>query len=240
MSERTPWARMLSAGTRLGIASADAVLSGANAVASEADGEWEIVQARDCVLVGDSEYELSDFLRGCLGSAHAMQAPHPAGARVVALNDQLTRMEIGAHEWNEQLQVIAPPSGLLPTDARATVQSVTLPHAAARPWAPVHVRALRGASGDVAISWIRCARIGGDSWGPGDVPLGENGEAYQLDILSGTTVKRSVTVTSPAYTYSSTSQFADFGAPPASLHVRVAQLDSGGAPGLNTELTITL
>jgi hypothetical protein len=224
----------------LSSASEDAVLNGANAFAIEAGGEWEIVQARDCVLVGDNEYELSNFLRGCLGSAHAMQAPHSAGARVVVLDNQLTRMDIGAHEWREPLQVIAPPAGLLPTDVRATVQSVTLPHAGARPWAPAHVRATRSASGDVAVSWIRCARTGGDSWGPGDVPLGELSEAYQLDILSGSIVKRGVTVTNPAYTYSAANQIADFGAPPASLHVRVAQLDSGGTPGLNTELTITL
>lgn len=227
-------------GGALASASEAAVLNGANAFAIEADGEWEIAQARDCVLVGDNEYELSNFLRGCLGSAHAMQAPHPVGARVVVLNDQLTRMEIGAHEWREALQVIAPPYGLLPTDARAAVQAVTLPHAAARPWAPAHVRAARAPSGDVAVSWVRCARTGGDSWGPGDVPLGETSEAYQLDILSGTAVKRSVTVTSPAYTYSAADQIADFGAPPASLHIRVAQLESGGAEGLNTELTITL
>lgn len=227
-------------GGALASASEDAVLNGANALAIEADGDWEVVQARNCVLVGDNEYELSNFLRGCLGSAHAMQAPHPVGARVVVLNDQLTRMEIGAHEWSETLQVIAPPFGGLPTDARAAVESVTLPHAAARPWAPEHVRASRGGAGDVAISWIRCARSGGDSWGPGDVPLGELSEAYQLDILSGSVVKRSVTVTSPAYTYFAANQIVDFGAPPASLQLRVAQLDSGGAPGLNTELTITL
>jgi hypothetical protein len=198
------------------------------------------VQARNCVLVGDSEYELSGFLRGCLGSAHAMQAPHPVGARIVLLDAKLARMEIGAHEWCEALQVAAPPFGLLATDARAAVQTVTLPHAAARPWAPAHVRAVRDASGDIAISWIRCARAGGDSWGAGDVPLGEASEAYQLDILDGAIVKRSVAVSSPGYAYLAASQIADFGAAPASLHIRVAQLDSSGTPGLNTELTITL
>lgn len=142
----------------------------------------------------DDEYELSGFLRGCLGSTHAMQAPHPAGARIVVLNDQLTRMEIGAHEWNEHLHVIAPPYGLLATDARAAVETVTLPHAAARPWAPTHVRAVRSGSGDVTVSWVRCARSGGDAWGPGDVPLGENAEAYQRDILDGAVLKRSVTI----------------------------------------------
>jgi hypothetical protein len=65
-------------------------------------------------------------------------------------------------------------------------------------------------------------------------------EAYQLDILSGSAVMRSVTVSSPAYVYSVADQTADFGAPPASLSIRVAQLDAGGAAGLNTLLTILL
>jgi hypothetical protein len=227
-------------GGSLSSASEDAALNGAKVFAIDAGGEWEILQARDCVLVGENEYELSGFLRGCLGSGHAMRTPHPAGARIVVLNEQLARMEIGAHEWSETLQIVAPPHGLPATDARAAAESVTLPHAAARPWAPAHVRAARDASGDVAVSWIRCACTGGDSWGPGDVPLGENSEAYQLDILDGAAVKRSITISTPTYSYSAADQIADFGAPPASLHVRVAQLDSSGAPGLNTELTITL
>ncbi|MBS0386482.1 MAG: phage tail protein [Proteobacteria bacterium] len=227
-------------GGTLSSSSGDAVLNGANAFAIEAGGEWEIVQARNCVLVGEREYELSGLLRGRLGTAHAMRAPHPAGARFVVLNDQLARMEIGAHEWREALQIAAPPYGLHAADPRAAVATVTLAHASVRPWAPAHVRAVRGVSGEVTVSWIRCARAGGDSWGPGDVPLGENSEAYQLDILDGAAVKRSVTTSAPAFSYSVADQVADFGVLPLSLHVRVAQLDSGGAPGLNTELTITL
>ncbi|MGH6949617.1 MAG: baseplate multidomain protein megatron, partial [Vitreimonas sp.] len=81
----------------------EGVLDGANAFAIEAGGEWEIVQARTCTLVAPNEYELSGFLRGRLGSAHAMRAPHPVGARIVALDRRLARTEIGAHEWHEAL-----------------------------------------------------------------------------------------------------------------------------------------
>ncbi|MEZ6024413.1 MAG: phage tail protein, partial [Hyphomonadaceae bacterium] len=56
-------------GGALASAERDAVLAGANVFAIEADGEWEIVQARNCVLVAPGEYELSGFLRGQLGSA---------------------------------------------------------------------------------------------------------------------------------------------------------------------------
>jgi hypothetical protein len=92
----------------------------------------------------------------------------------------------------------------------------------------------------VEISWLRQARKGGDYWGRGDPALDVPAEAYQLDILSGSSVVRSVTVTSPSYIYSAADQTADFGAPPSSLPISVAQLDAGGATGLNTALTILL
>ncbi len=218
----------------------DALLNGANAFAIESDSEWEIVQARDCVLTAPNQYELSGFLRGRLGSGHAMRAPHVVGTRIVKLDDSLVRADIAPHEWNEALLFTAPPVGGVATDARAAQTRLTLPHAALRPWAPAHLRAKRGGGGDVSLSWVRCARAGGDYWGPGEPPLGAPSEAYLLEILDGGAVKRSIAVTSPAYIYVAADQTADFGAPPASLQIRVAELDAAGSPGLNTELTITL
>jgi hypothetical protein len=106
--------------------------------------------------------------------------------------------------------------------------------------APAHVRAVREAGGDISVSWVRCARIGGDAWGPGEPPVAEGAEAYQLDILDGPDIVRSVVTFAPSYVYTAVQQSADFGAPASSLRLRVAQLDSSRAPGLNTETTITL
>jgi hypothetical protein len=153
-----------------------------------------------------------------------MRSPHPVGARIVKLDSRLARVDIGAHEWNEPLTFAAPPANAPATDARAEHLTLTLPHAALRPWAPVHLRAKRQASGDVAISWVRCARQGGDAWGPGEPPLGAPMESYVLDIFDGAGVlKRSVNVTTPGYLYGAADQVTDFGAPPASLRLRVAQ-----------------
>lgn len=226
-------------GGALSSVAAAAVLDGANAFAIEADGEWEIVQARTCTLVGPNQYELSGLLRGCLGSAHAMRAPHPVGARIVALDARLARVEIGAHEWNEDVAFIAPPAGRSSADPRAAQLTRTLPHAAVRAWAPAHLYARRLASGDVAMTWVRCARSG-DSWGAGEPPLGASAESYRLEVFSGDEVVRSVTVLSASYTYTAADQVTDFGAPPASLRFRVAQIGDSGATGLNSELTITL
>jgi hypothetical protein len=225
----------------LASATSDAVLNGDNAFAIEgADGAWEVIQARSCELVAPDEYQLSGFLRGQLGSAHAMREPHPVGARIVKLDARLARAEIGAHEWNEPLTFVAPPANALATDPRAEHLTLTLPHVALSPWAPSHLRAKRLPSGDIAVNWIRCARLDGDTWGPGEPPLGAVAESYVLDILDGDDLKRSVNVANPAYLYGAADQITDFGAPPASLRLRVAQMGENGAPGLNKELTITL
>ena len=51
-----------------------------------------------------------------------------------------------------------------------------------RPLSPVQLSAVwRG--GDLALSWIRRTRIGGDSWDQTDVPLGEEEESYDIEIL---------------------------------------------------------
>ncbi len=227
-------------GGALTSASRQAVLDGANVFAIEAGEDWEIIQARNCTLVGADEYELSGFLRGVLGSAHAMASPHPVGARIVVLDGRLARVDVGAHEWGEALAFSAPPFGKSASDPRAAQLTATLPHAALRPWAPAHLRAIRVAGGAVEMSWMRCARVGGDAWGAGEPPLGFASERYRLEILDGGDVQRILTPTQPAFTYGSAEQIEDFGVLPASLRLRVAQLDDRGATGLNTELTITL
>lgn len=216
------------------------VLNGANAFAIEADGEWEIIQATRCELVEPGVYEVSGFLRGRQGSAHAMRAPHPLGARIVKLDQRLARVNIGAHEWGEELLFVAPPADALPTSNRAETATLILPHVGVRPWAPAHLRAVREASGDVRITWIRCARIGGDYWGPGEPPLGFPGESYVLKILDGGDPVRTETTSVPSFNYLAAAQTADFGSLPGSLHIRIGQVGESGATGLNIELTITL
>ena len=56
----------------------------------------------------------------------------------------------------------------------------------------------------------------------------------------GEIVTREVFTAAPSYLYAAADQAADFGAPPASLRLRVAQIGADGSAGLNKELTITL
>jgi hypothetical protein len=101
-----------------------------------------------------------------------------------------------------------------------------IPQATAlRPLSPVHLRGTR-VDGSVRISWVRRTRRDGDSWAAGDVPLGEEREAYAVDILSGSAVVRTFNVNEPTVLYPAADELADFGALQASITVSVAQLST--------------
>jgi hypothetical protein len=91
----------------------------------------------------------------------------------------------------------------------------------------------------IHISWIRRTRIDGDNWGV-EVPLGEETEAYVLEILSGGSVVRSIACDTPMAVYASADELADFGAPQTSLHVRVAQISSTVGAGHFAEVTLAV
>ena len=111
------------------------------------------------------------------------------------------------------------------------------PHATAlRPLAPVHVKAVRDGSG-VTLSWVRRTRIDGDSW-TGEVPLGEDSERYEIDILSGTTVLRTLSATAPSVLYPAANEIADFGVAQTSLSLRVVQLSATVGRGFVTEKVV--
>ncbi|NJO35828.1 MAG: hypothetical protein HC869_24845 [Rhodospirillales bacterium] len=78
---------------------------------------------------------------------------------------------------------------------------------------------------------MRRTRVGGDAWNSGDVLLAEESERYEIDILDGTTVKRTIAATSPAATYSAADQIADFGAPQSSCTIRAYQIAAGYGRG---------
>jgi hypothetical protein len=93
--------------------------------------------------------------------------------------------------------------------------------------------------GGVTIRWIRRTRADGDSW-TGEVPLGEDSERYEVDILSGTTVVRTLSVTTSSVLYAAADELADFGMAQSSLTVRVAQLSATVGRGFAAEKTLAV
>jgi len=215
------------------------VLNGANAAAvRNADGVWEVLQFASAVLVDDRTYLLSGLLRGQAGTEYAIADPLPAGAPFVLLDASLLPLARGLDALDRTLDLRIVASGRSHDDPTAVALSVTPGNAALLPLSPVHVTATRRDDG-IHIGWIRRTRTDGDGWNA-EVPLGEDAEAYTLDILSGGAVKRSIACAAPAAIYATADELADFGVLQSSLHLRVVQLSSAVGAGHAAELTLTL
>ncbi|MBS0233733.1 MAG: glycoside hydrolase/phage tail family protein [Proteobacteria bacterium] len=217
------------------LASVDLVsmLAGANVGAlRNATGAWEIIQFQTAELVDAQTYRLSGLLRGQFGTESAMADPLVAGAQFVLLDGAVARVPLQESEQKLTLNWRYGPGNRDIGDASYVTEPFAYQALGLRPLSPVHVRAVR-TSGDLALSWVRRTRSGGDNWELPDVPLGEERETYEVDIFDGSTVKRTLSSSSPSVTYSSADQTADFGTPQASISVNVYQtnlLFGRGAP----------
>jgi len=200
-----------------------AVMAGANALAVRgAGGDWEILQFLTAEPVGDDAWTLSGLLRGQAGSDPAMAALTPAGAAAVMLDEALVRADLAPAERGLPLAWRAAPAGGPASGPSMSQAAETWRGLAARPWSPAHLRT-RTEGGDTVVTWIRRTRLAGDGW-DAEVPLGEEREAYRVEILDGQAVVRTVETAVPSFTYTAAQRAADFPAGPAgTLSVRVAQ-----------------
>ena len=216
----------LIAGTLSSVTEAQ-MMAGSNtaAIGSEANG-WEIVSFQNATLQGDGSYLLDTFLRGRRGTDWAI-GTHAIGDRFVLLETgKLIRpvpdtADIGAARYYR-----LPPFGGTLEDA----DILTYTHAAVgkKPLSPVHITGRRHSpsTNDWSIAWVRRGRIDWEWRDYVDVPLGEASESYEIDIMSGSTVKRTLTASAQSVTYTAAQQTTDFGAVQTSLSVRVYQMSA--------------
>ncbi len=215
-------------GELLSISALQAYAGGNLAAVRTPDGAWEVFQFLSATLLSAGVYELSGLLRGQAGSEHAMRAPLAAGAPFVVLDDSVVQLPLTAAEVGLALNWRYGPGSRAVGDASFVGLTHAFQGVGARPYAPAHVRGAR-AGDDLTVTWVRRTRIGGDNWTAAEVPLSELSERYEVDILDGVAVRRTLPSTSQSVVYSAADQIADFGAPQASVSVRVHQLNGAGS-----------
>ncbi len=221
-------------GGTLASVSDDTLFGGANVAAvRRADGAWEVLQFAQAELVGEKTYELSRLLRGQAGSEWAMGDPLSTGSPFVLLDDHVVAVARGLDALDRSMQLRIVAAGRDHGDPAAVALEATPQATALRPLSPVHLWATRGVDG-VSFTWIRRARFDADAWS-GEVPLGEEREAYVLEILDGATVIRAFNVSEPSTLYTSTDELADFGTEQTSFSIRVAQLSATAGRGFAAE-----
>ncbi|QDG78415.1 glycoside hydrolase/phage tail family protein [Labrenzia sp. PHM005] len=215
------------------------VLAGANALAVRCqNGGWEVLQFQTAELTGTNTYRLSTLLRAQRGTEPEMLSGAASGADVVFLSeDRVPLVPLSAEQSGLGLNYRLVPQGRALDDPAVVALLHTSTQRAAKPLAPVHLKARRTVGG-VLVSWIRQTREGGVSWEQSEVPLGEDLEAYEVDILSpGDAVLRTVTSGTSEVLYSSADELLDFGSPVTSLNVAVAQLSRRVGRGFERKAT---
>jgi len=203
----------------------DAVLNGANIA-------WvggEIIQFQQATLDMNGSYRLRGLLRGRRGSER-FSGGHVLSENFVLLTGPainfagLNFSDIGkAHLYK------AVTSGALVENSLPV--SHVFGAAALKPFSPVHAKGVRDSANNITMTWIRRSRVSGDWMDNADVPLGELYEKYDIEILNGLTVVRTLTSAVPSVVYPATLQIEDFGALQPSLDVRITQMSDAVGRG---------
>ncbi|HEY8565734.1 MAG TPA: glycoside hydrolase/phage tail family protein [Beijerinckiaceae bacterium] len=218
-------------GNGLAAISDEAALAGGNLLAIQgADGAWEVVSVAQVELVGPRRVRLSRLLRGLGGTEALAGRVLPAGAPVVVLDEAIVPLAEDLSDLGRPWRYRVGSLDRGPGDPAAVAFDATPEPLALKPLAPVHLSARRMADG-VRVSFVRRGRLDADGW-EAEIPLGEEREAYLLEILSGTLVRRTLSGETSTILYPAAHELIDFGAPQTSLAVRVSQISAAVGPGL--------
>jgi len=174
-------------------------------------------------------------LRGQAGSDGIMPEDWPPGSFFVLLDGRPAQIELPLSARGLQRYYRVGPAGK-PLDHPVYTQvALAFDGIGLRPYAPAHLRSAPS-GGDRQISWIRRTRIDGDSWQGGEVPLGEENEAYLLRIADAGGSRREVELATPDFTYTTAMQAADGVSLPYTIEV--AQVSARFGPGPFTRIEI--
>ncbi|WP_312821426.1 glycoside hydrolase/phage tail family protein [Brevundimonas sp.] len=212
-----------------------AVLDGANALAVESGAGWEIVQFCEARLVAGDVWELSQLLRGRLGTVAEAERGAVAGAGVVVLSRAMPRLEVDEGERGLLRLWRAGPKGLAPAGSRFSERQGVWTARARMPWRPVHLK-LELVDDGLRLSWVPCVARG-DSWEAEAV----DAEAlrFRVRVMQGEVVVREWEVAGTQALYADALQAADFPQGwPVGAALAVAQWGAGWGWGDEARLIV--
>lgn len=215
----------------------DQMLSGVNYAAYGLDGRWEIVRFQNATLLADGSYRLSDFVRGDKGTEWAAGL-HAAGDYIILLDDPDNAF-IGSAVESIGLPriyrgVTSGDSIDEATDVAFTYKGVNL-----ECLSPVYANGLRDGASNFSGTFTRRSRLSSSWWNNGVVAsFGETTESYEIDVMNGATVVRTITAITPAFAYSAANQTTDFGSAQAAINFRIYQISATVGRGYPLEVTL--
>ncbi|MFE1815637.1 phage tail protein [Metapseudomonas otitidis] len=215
----------------------DQMLSGQNYVAYGADGRWEIVRFQNADLQSDGSYLIYGFVRGEFGTEW-VTGLHAVNDWFVILSDpdnQFIGMSAASIGQQYIYRGITNGADILSADDQPfTYSGVNL-----ECLSPVYARGSRDGSGNFIGSFTRRSRVSGTWWATGTPsPVGESAESYEIDVMYGSTVKRTIASTSESFSYSAANQVTDFGSAQSAITFRIYQMSAVVGRGYPLEVTL--
>ena len=201
-------------------ASKVAVLNGANLAL------WgsELIGFRDVASLGSNRYRLSMLLRGRFGTEWAMNTHRVDDTFILLSLSTVKRVTQDEVDLNVNKFYRGVTIGQ--TIQQATTRGFNNTGVGLKPYAPCHIVGSRDGSDNLTITWVRRTRYSGEWLDVVEVGIGEDTEAYEVDILDGTgAVVRTITgLTSATASYTAAQQTTDFGGVQAAIAIAVYQL----------------
>jgi hypothetical protein len=201
------------------------ILNGANtALVQSSDGKWEVLQFLDAQEIGQNHWRLNSLLRGQLGTEAASLNEKPTGTPFILLDGGVQSIGLQTSEIGLELNWRIGAAGKsFSDDFFDTVKAIGGVQAL-KPLSPVHLKAERLSNNDLLFGWIRRGRADADSWLGEEIPLGEEREAYQVEIWRSDVLVRSVQVQAASWIYPGADRLSDLGS--SDFQLRVAMVSS--------------
>jgi hypothetical protein len=196
----------------------------------------EVIGFQTATLVTGTTYTLSNLIRGMRGS-EGFAGSHAAAEAFVFLNSaglQYFKANVGMLGLKRYYKAAA--SGAAVADSPS--QYMTFTGRSLRPFAPAHVAATRDGADNITLTWERRTRALVDVFSTGRMPLLEEEESYEIDIMDGVTVLRTITATVKTAAYSAAEQTSDGLTPGDPVAVQVFQISAAVGRGYTNEETV--
>lgn len=230
---------LLTPGATLESVTRAAMANGANWALVGTTSGWEVIKFQNATLTGTglaggNIYELSVLSRGRRGTEHLV-GTHGAGETFILMDTRIQRVPMDEDEIGLEYSYAAVTYG---EDVQTAIKhDFTNTGVGMRPYSPCQVEGSRDGSSNLTITWKRRTRYGGEWRNSVDI-TDSDPMTFEVDIMNGSTVVRTISVTAETASYTAAQQTTDFGSTQSSLTVRVYQTNTVYGRGIKAEATI--
>jgi hypothetical protein len=204
-------------------ATQEQVLNGVNMAVFGAPGRWEVICFMNATLVSANTYKLTGLLRGRRGTEWCTGTHAVGDILVVASQLSWQRLNINSGELGLPRLYKAPAFDTNLSDANAV--NFTNTGIGLKPYSPVSMIGTRDGSNNLTITCNRRSRLGYGTLNA-MVPVGESVESYSMDIMSGSTVLRTINAATTSFAYSAANQTSDGITPGNPVTVNIYQISA--------------